>query len=176
MSRLTKGMFDGANLETFLFGLCSGVCKNNAFAYNASWFNADGEELGWGDLSLDDLRRIADGLEEGELFIILLERDSLWRAQQMRKDGSRNPDPRVWIAEFTPLVIGPETIYAVIPEGNLITTWSLSVLDPLVKLAMLGGIKISVIPRKEARKILLGHDGSRLGRLIYKLTTRWGKG
>src|SRR6185369_424422 len=45
---------------------------------NAGWYNKAGEKLGWGDLSTDDFFRIRRELEDGEMFIILSERDSFW--------------------------------------------------------------------------------------------------
>jgi len=64
-----------------LFGLRSGqVVASNVTVYrNAGWYNHLGQKIGWGDLSCHAIRRIAYGLRKGEAFIILSERDSIWR-------------------------------------------------------------------------------------------------
>lgn len=81
MAQLTKGMFshefDRRNASTFA-GLGCGQMRGLDFIHNGGWYNKAGEKLGWGDLSPDDFRRILQELEEGELFIILYERDSFW--------------------------------------------------------------------------------------------------
>ncbi len=79
-ARLTKGMFGhefGRPGEaSSLFGLRCGQIRSKDYVHNGGWYNRQGEKLGWGDLSLDDLQRIEQQLEEGELFIILYEADS----------------------------------------------------------------------------------------------------
>ena len=81
MAQLTQGMF-GTEFrkrpETALFGLHCGQIRGREFVHNGGWYNRAGEKLGWGDLSLVDFQKIAEGLEEGELFIILAESDSFW--------------------------------------------------------------------------------------------------
>jgi len=166
--RLTKGVFDGANPQESLFGLRSGVYKDPGdFIHNGGWYNAAGEKLGSGDLALEDFGHITAGLEEGELFVVLLERD-VFGAVDAETPGDE------CVAEFCVLLIGPGTIYVVIPEeSHNITMWSLGVLDPLAGFAMRSGVKISIIDRKWARKMLLGHNGTFFGRLLYGLRKRF---
>jgi len=79
--RLTKGMFGeefGPVPATALFGLSCGQVRSRDFVHNGGWYNRDGEKLGWGDLTLADFQRIAEGLQGDELFIILSENDSFW--------------------------------------------------------------------------------------------------
>lgn len=78
--RLTKGMYGSEfNLKSDLFGLACGQMRcGGKLTHNSGWYNKSGEKLGWGDLSVADFARIRDGLEEGELFIILCEGDSFW--------------------------------------------------------------------------------------------------
>lgn len=73
MAELTSRMFidDGAKL----FGLRQGQERRVGFpaAHNASWFNGDREYLGWGDLSVHDLRVIASEIQDDEWFIVSTE-------------------------------------------------------------------------------------------------------
>src|ERR1700686_2213735 len=79
MPQLTKGMYgDQFKRESRLFGIACGQMRAAELVHNGGWYNKDGEKLGWGDLSLSDMDRIASELEEGELFVILGEQDSFW--------------------------------------------------------------------------------------------------
>lgn len=60
------------------FGLCEEQTRFNKTVHNGGWYNAAGEKIGWGDLSNDDLRRLAAELPEGEIFVVLGEHDSFW--------------------------------------------------------------------------------------------------
>lgn len=70
---LTKGMFSRRRRPSARFGLRNAQLRpGKATAVrNASWYNAAGEKLGWGDLSFDDLHRIAAGLRGREVLIVL---------------------------------------------------------------------------------------------------------
>jgi hypothetical protein len=61
------------------FGLSRDQMRGNVMIQNGGWFNVKGELLGFGDLAPNDLVHIAEGLEEGELFVVLYE--SSWRFQ-----------------------------------------------------------------------------------------------
>jgi len=86
VTRLVKGMYGGFKDASDLFGIREGRCLSDDYCHNAGWYNKAGEKLGWGDLRLDDMQRIACNLEEGELFIILGEQDSFWKHVE-RIDG-----------------------------------------------------------------------------------------
>lgn len=62
------------------FGLRNGQMRprTTRAVKNAGWYNRQGEKLGWGDLSMADMRRIAQSLRKGEMVILLSERDSFW--------------------------------------------------------------------------------------------------
>lgn len=79
---LTQGMYGHEFSPTHdaRFGLICGQMRGgiDSMTHNSGWYNANGEKLGWGDLSLRDFNRIAEELEPGEVFIILSERDSFW--------------------------------------------------------------------------------------------------
>jgi len=53
-------------------------CPDNV-AHNGGWYNKEGEKIGWGDLSFVDAVKVAQELDEGEMFIVMLEHDSFWR-------------------------------------------------------------------------------------------------
>ncbi len=57
------------------FGLRCGQIRSEFWlpAHNSGWYNCQGEKIGWGDLSSDDLKRIAEEIPQGELFIVLSE-------------------------------------------------------------------------------------------------------
>lgn len=59
------------------FGLRHGQRRplRGLVARQAGWFNAAGERLGIGDLSTDDLARIAREIKPGELFIVVSSAD-----------------------------------------------------------------------------------------------------
>lgn len=74
--RLTKGMFADPACNTF--GLKYGQIKNNEVIRNAVWFNFNGERLGSGDLTMEDLNSILQGLDQKELFVVLSENAAHW--------------------------------------------------------------------------------------------------
>lgn len=79
MSQLTIDMFgsefvfDKKDVSKFADLKC-GQFRRVDTVNSGGWFNKLGERLGWGDLDPTDFARIAQELEEGELFIILPER------------------------------------------------------------------------------------------------------
>jgi len=81
MAQLTKGMFGMGDYRLDsrpareLFGFNSGHITKQDLVHNGGWYNKVGEWLGWGDLSPLNLKRVAEVLEEGEMFITLGERD-----------------------------------------------------------------------------------------------------
>lgn len=80
MAQLTKGMYGTEfDQKSGLFGLLCGQMRVlNRMGHNCGWYNKAGEKLGFGDLSAEDLRRISEELEEGEVFVVLGEHDSFW--------------------------------------------------------------------------------------------------
>jgi hypothetical protein len=80
MAQLTKGMYGSQFVNaSSLFGLrCGQMRGRDRIGHNSGWYNEAGEKLGWGDLSVADIRRISREIEPGELFIILGEQDSFW--------------------------------------------------------------------------------------------------
>lgn len=82
--------------------------------HNSSWFNRDGEKLGWGDLSEDDLVRIAREIEPGEIFAAVSEHASFreieGRVRQAREAGleavaDRDAPGSAFVGEFCLLVV-----------------------------------------------------------------------
>lgn len=80
MTVLTKGMY-GNEFKPVKgrFGLHCGQTRRSEWFHNAGWYNIEGEKIGWGDLAELDLKIISDGLETGEVFIILREVASFWK-------------------------------------------------------------------------------------------------
>ncbi len=102
-------MYKKFHAKRGLFGLrCDQVRTRGRMASDGSgWYNKEGERLGGGSLSKSDLRKIARGLEEGELFIIL-------DAYEAMKGGEQ---PGVgYVANNARLVIGRNQWYFIIPH------------------------------------------------------------
>jgi hypothetical protein len=55
------------------FGLSEDQMRAGRFVQNAGWFNQHGQRCGYGDLSVEDMQRIASELEDGEIFVVLSE-------------------------------------------------------------------------------------------------------
>ncbi len=70
--------------------------------HNVGWYTPAGEFLGWGDLNRRDIRRITEGLNKGEAFVILSESD--W--QFMDREVSEQ-DRRAFIFKHAWYVILP---------------------------------------------------------------------
>lgn len=56
-----------------------GQIRGKEFCHNVGWYNEIGEKIGWGDLDIKDLNKIAERLPVGEAFFILGEQDSFWK-------------------------------------------------------------------------------------------------
>lgn len=55
-----------------LFGLAAGQKRTGAGAQtNLVWYNKNGDQIGYGDLSIDDIRRIQRELHDDEAFVIV---------------------------------------------------------------------------------------------------------
>ncbi len=87
--RLTQGVYGNEFNQSgaLIFGLHCGQIRGNDIVHNGGWYNSRGEKLGWGDLSAEDLVRIATELADHEVFVILPERASFWNFVQ------HNPGP-----------------------------------------------------------------------------------
>jgi len=112
-AQLSKGMYGTEFSHTStLFGLRCGQMRRNQLVHNGGWYNKDGEKIGWGDLSPEDFVRIADGLDEGELFIVLGEYDSYWNL--------RGKEPQVKLDIEAPGVdYMAEVCHYIIAKGEL---------------------------------------------------------
>jgi hypothetical protein len=60
------------------FGLLSGQVRHNAIITSAGWYNYNGQKLGYGDLSLQDMEKISLNISKLEIFFALTEGDSFW--------------------------------------------------------------------------------------------------
>lgn len=76
MAQLTQGMY--SSYDCNLFNLQYGQTRLDEVVRNASWYNAQGEKLGYGDINMDDLDHIFAQLQENDVFIILSEANSNW--------------------------------------------------------------------------------------------------
>ena len=78
---LVKGMFgtEFGRKQKNDFGLQTGQMRAiNKMTHNSGWYNAQGERLGWGDLSITDMANIRSLLEPDQSFVVLSESDSFW--------------------------------------------------------------------------------------------------
>ena len=79
MSKLTKSIYGyETDPKKTPFGLLNNQVKLDSVINNAGWFNAKGERLGSGDLSLKDMNKIAGAISSLEGFFVLSEADSSW--------------------------------------------------------------------------------------------------
>jgi hypothetical protein len=136
MARLKKEMYyrERGRRPSGLFGLLNGQLSGRRVraAKNAGWYNRDGEKLGWGDLSFDDIVRIRDGLRPGELFITLGERDSFWAfvtrlggpvgAMHRVRRKERAPGVR-YVIDHCSFIIAPGKLYLVSRYPETRKTW-----------------------------------------------------
>lgn len=72
-------------------GLFEGQLRFRDFVHNGGWYNKEGEKLGWGDLSPDDIKTIAAKLPPEESFYILSEGDSFWNFVKEIQDWNGAP-------------------------------------------------------------------------------------
>ena len=70
---------------------------------NAGWFNADGERLGSGDLSIKDMEKISKTIPMAEAFFVLTEANSGW---DLPKELDRAAPGRDYIIENASWIIG----------------------------------------------------------------------
>lgn len=154
MGKLVKGMY-GSQFEnkSTLFGLRCGQLRGglDKFTHNSGWYNKSGEKLGWGDLSVRDIRRISCEIPNGELFIILGERDSFWEFVTFNRGSVGSlcaTDPRMeapgveYIAEKCRYIIAEGYLYYVdecVPQSHRV---------------MLTGLTIKALTRAEASELI----------------------
>lgn len=108
--RLTLNMFghEFGNRPATPFGLHSGQMRSDTrttskVAHNGAWYSQDGVRIGWGDLSIDDVRRIQANLTDGDYFFVLGE-SSFWAFV-------RNHGPIGSMCETAPTIDNPGVDY-----------------------------------------------------------------
>ena len=116
MTQLTPGIY-GTEFKSVRgpFGLRCGQMRSNSLVHNAGWYNRNGEKIGWGDLTNENILEIIDGLEDGELFIVLGEMDSFWKFVEqhgtigsMCQRSEKEAQPGIeYIAEKARIVVSP---------------------------------------------------------------------
>ena len=145
MTQLIKGMYGGefSHEESNLFGLHCGQMRGgkDKLTYNSGWYNKSGEKLGWGDLSTEDMMRIAAELEANELFIILSEGKSCW-------DHRTN-----WLSESAPGIayVAKHAMY-IIAKGQKITVDPYGENGP--KIRQIEGRDFSVLTPSEVTRLV----------------------
>ena len=72
--KLTKCMFSDPACKAF--GLSNNQIRGTGIINSAGWFNLDGERIGNGDLSTQDMATIAKTISSDDLFIVLKEVDA----------------------------------------------------------------------------------------------------
>lgn len=123
---LKKGMYPARGTPG-RFGLRSAQLRprNDTAIRNASWYNGAGEKLGWGDLSFDDLKRVAAGLRRNEVFIILDQRTSYFAFLYPEShawampNGRPNAPGRAFVARHARFAILPGRL-CVIDHGYVV--------------------------------------------------------
>lgn len=150
--KLTKGMFGdefSQRIETE-FNIYTGQLRSSyeKITHNGGWYNTEGEKLGCGDLSTEDLNRIRAILEPSQTFIVLSEDDSFW-AHIDRHRGSLGPQCESDADELTP---GPTFVQKYM--SHLVTSDGIYSVG-VGKNVTIAGVLIANIPREEAVKKIL---------------------
>lgn len=153
VGRLRKGMYRGGkDLLNSLFSLFNGQSRPIAQVINAGWYNVAGEKLGFGDLDSGDLVRIAKGLENGELFLVLAPADAFWHFIRKEGDCLRGIiDPREespgqeYVAGKCVFILAQDFIYKL--EDHFLP----------YQVRHLSGVDFKEISREEAGRMVLGN-------------------
>lgn len=156
MSQLKKGMYTTREGTSVLFGIAYGQIRaRNKVANQHGWFNKKGEEIGWGDLSAEDVVRISCEIEEDEFFITF------------NSEGSHSTtvvEDLEYVINHAYFVIGRGQLYCRNPsrEGKCI----------------IEGVEFKTIGRDELRKLLKKEDSAggsfrQFIRWILRSTTSW---
>jgi hypothetical protein len=100
-----------------LFDLYSGQMRGGSgkLTHNSGWYNKSGEKLGWGDLSVSDMKRIAKEIGNDELFIVLSEGNSHWNfvGCTATVDLDEHAPGAQYVAEKAMYIIGRRKYYYV---------------------------------------------------------------
>jgi len=122
---LKKGMYPvGAAPGRFGLRAAQLRPKRDTAIRNASWYNGAGEKLGWGDLSLDDFKRVAAGLKRNEVFIVLDQGTSYFAFRfpeqfaWAKPNGRPNAPGRAYVARHARYAILPGRL-CVIDHGGV---------------------------------------------------------
>lgn len=156
MSRLAKGMYDGA--EPGLFGLKLGQIRNERLVKAGGWYNERGEKLGWGDLSPGDFKRICLELRDDELFVVLSDVDSFAAFVKKVDETMIEVQPQIeapgidYVAKKCRFVI-QQSIFYTVSDHHADTV------------AIKMGLPFRVLTRRNAKKFLAGSVLRRFSRL-----------
>lgn len=151
---LTKGMY--GDRKPGRFGLRDAQMRPSGVkcAHNAGWYNGAGEKLGWGDLSSADLRAVAAGLEEDELFITLPEVPShaAFRFPKLfRWVGRKGPEDapgRTYVRRHAVYAVTRGHVHLVDHHG-----------DRQEKAYVRDGVRIERMTEPELKKLMRNHRG-----------------
>lgn len=110
--------------------------------HNCGWYNKDGVKIGWGDLSRDDLDKVAAALPVGEILVVLGEHTSFWNfvtrvgviGDMCEKTASEAAPGVDYIAEHAVFVVMPgewRTVYDRPISGT--PTWTREEAETIIK-------------------------------------------
>jgi len=123
MNRLTRGCFGSAfeqeKVSGFEFLSCGQMRVKEHFGHNAGWYNKSGEKIGWGDLNVEDVKKLMRNLQPGELFITVSEHDSFWKfvtsfgpIGSMCSTDPQEQEPGIdYLAEKSRYIIAPRELF-----------------------------------------------------------------
>jgi hypothetical protein len=164
MPQLTKGMY-GSQFQSGrnLFGLrCAQMhVADDRLVHNGGWYNVRGEQLGWGDLAPKDFLRISRELEDGELFIVLSERNAF--GNFVTEPGAITGMPEVlpdalapgirYVAEKCRYIIGKGVTYLV-EDGDISS-------ETIARGTVNRGLWFRILTRDAAKQLLGAHPERR---------------
>lgn len=127
---LTKGMYYNGG-DVGRFGLYMGQVRHKEIVHNGTWYNGQGEKLGWGDLGAQDIIRISKELEAGELFITVREYPSYWG---LPKDVDSEAPGLAFCRENCTWIIKPGEIFYADDYRDKRVDWKLNDEQPVVSI------------------------------------------
>jgi len=115
MSLLVKGVYGlETNPKKTPFGLLNHQFRLDGLLNNAGWFNKYGEKLGYGDITIADLKKVSASIPKDELFIILPEFETSWSMPSSLDSSAPGLD---YVTQNCSWCILSNTIYRIKPEG-----------------------------------------------------------
>ena len=84
-----------------------------SIVHNGGWYNQNGDRVGWGDLSPQDLKKVSEVLDAGEVFVVLREMDAYWDLPSRLGRGRMDDPGKEYLVEYACFAVVKDCIYVV---------------------------------------------------------------